>query len=119
MGAVWYQTGANAPYGLVGDNVRERPYAHIYSRLTTKSNTYSVYYTVQALNNKAATDQTIWNNNTGVVAGEYRGSTVLERYINPNDSNLNGVDFTASSSSTLTLDSYYKWRVVRSDQFSP
>ncbi len=36
---------------LTGDNLRERPYANIYPRLTTKSNTYTVHYKVQALKN--------------------------------------------------------------------
>ena len=31
-------------FGLVGDNTRKSPYADIYSRITTKSNVYSVFY---------------------------------------------------------------------------
>ncbi len=76
FGKAWYQTGASAPFGLVGDNVKERPYAHIYSRITTKSNTYSVHYTVQALKNTSA-DPSTWTEGAGVVLGLYRGSTIL------------------------------------------
>jgi uncharacterized protein (TIGR02600 family) len=122
FGTAWYQTGATAPYGLVGDNVRERPYAHLYSRLTTKSNTYSVHFTVQALKNTSS-DPSSWTETSGTVLGEYRGTTTLERYINPNDSNLSNSanDFASNfgTSSALNLDNFYKWRIVRNEQFGP
>ncbi len=34
---------------LTGDNIRELPYAQIYSRLTTRSNSYTVHVRVQVL----------------------------------------------------------------------
>ena len=116
--AKWYASGANAPFGLVGDNVRERPYADIYSRVTTKSNTYKVHYTVQALKN-ASNDQAKWDESRGVIIGEYRGSTTLERYIDPNDAKLITNDFADSANSALTVDSFYKWRIVHNEQFCP
>ncbi|XHR30629.1 MAG: Verru_Chthon cassette protein A [Chthoniobacteraceae bacterium] len=103
-------------FALVGDNVRERPYANIYSRVTTKSNTYIVHFTVQALKN-VSTDATQWDETRGAVIGEYRGSSILERYLDPNDSNLTNSDFASSTASIL--ESFYKWRVVRNSRFSP
>ena len=35
-------------YRQTGDNVREEPYGHLYSRLTTQSNTYTVHVRAQA-----------------------------------------------------------------------
>ena len=83
-----------------------------------------VYYTVQSLKNaEPAANQATWNESVGTVLGEYRGSTTLERYIDPNESLP---DFAATPGSA-TLDgnaaagtlSYYKWRVVENHQFAP
>lgn len=111
----WFKVGANAPFALVGDNTRERPYANIYPRLTTKSNVYTVYFTVQAVKNLSKA-QTQWNEDKGQIVGEYRGSTKLERYIDPNNASL--VDY-ATASGTDSLDSLYKWRIVESTRFAP
>ena len=50
-------TGAFPGHYLTGDNMLERPYAHLYPKLTTKSNTYTVHVRVQAL--KKATNTPI------------------------------------------------------------
>ena len=115
----WYQT-PNGDFALVGDNTRERPYANLYSRVTTKSNVFTVYYTVQALKNaqpKTDAAQATWNESTGTVIGELRGSNILERYLDPNEAMP---DFQASGNTGVTsLESYYKWRVVETRQFAP
>ncbi len=106
-------------YGLCGDNVKERPYANIYGQVTTKSNTYTVYYTVQSLKNAEPQNlQNQWNESQGVVLGENRGSTTLERYIDPNQALP---DFAANSGTSTppTVESFYKWRVVENHQFAP
>lgn len=112
--AAWSKTGPAGDFSLVGDNVRERPYTNIYSRVTTKSNTFTVYYTVQALKN-ASTDPAQWDESKGAVVGEYRGSTTIERYIDPNAT----IPDYATNPSADSLESYYKWRVVENDQFAP
>ena len=120
--ANWYN---GTTYGLVGDNTRERPYANIYGQITAKSNTFTVYYRVQSLKNaEPAAAQNQWNENQGTVLGEYRGSTILERYIDPNQTLP---DFAANPGGAGTLDgdvtaslpSYYRWRVVDNHQFAP
>jgi uncharacterized protein (TIGR02600 family) len=107
----WY--GVN--YALAGDNVRERPYANIYPRLTTKSNSFTVYYTVQALKNPGA-NPAQWDENRGAVLGQFRGSTTIERYLDPSNSSLPdyGTDFSAES-----IDRYYRWRILANRQFAP
>ena len=130
--AAWY----GSKYALVGDNTRERPYADIYSRITTKSNSYTVYYRVQTLKNSSATPAT-WTEGTGAITGEFRGSSVLDRYLDPN---VSIPDFAALSSTTLnndysygpfldgyilnaggtpTTQLYYKWRVAENNRFAP
>jgi uncharacterized protein (TIGR02600 family) len=116
--AQWYGTN----YALVGDNTREKPYADIYSRITTKSNVYTVFYRVQTLKNSAAAPAT-WTEGTGIITGEFRGSTTLERYIDPNNTSIPDYGSLSASamSSTPSLDSptYYKWRVVENNRFAP
>lgn len=107
----WY----GSDYAMVGDNTRERPYADVYSRITTKSNVYTVYYTVQVLKNPTTTPSQ-WDEDKCTVAGEYRGATTLERYIDPNNTSI--PDYATDTSST-NLETYYKWRVVSDTQFAP
>jgi len=108
----WY----GSDFALVGDNTRERPYGNIYPRLTTKSNTFTVHYKVQSLKNPIGTAPNQWNESRGTITGELRGSTTLERYLNPNNSGL--PDY-ATSSDSKSVDNYYRWRVVSNTVFSP
>lgn len=109
--AAWY----GDDFALVGDNTRERPYTDLYGRLTTKSNTYTVHFVVQALKNTSA-DPAVWNEEKGAVTGELRGSTTLERYIDPNDTSIPdyATDLAASS-----LENHYNWRVIENRRFAP
>ena len=112
--SAWY--GSN--YALVGDNTREKPYADIYSRLTTQSNTFTVYYRAQTLKNTPANDSAAqWVEAAGRIQGDYRGSTALEHYIDPNDSTI--PDYATAASGTANLASHYKWRVIENNRFAP
>ncbi len=109
----WY----GADFAMVGDNTRERPYANIYPRVTTKSNVYTVYFTAQSIKNSNS-DPTQWNEDRGTISGEYRGATTLERYIDPNNAAVPIPDY-ALPATTTTLETLYKWRVVSDTQFAP
>lgn len=100
---------------LTGNNMRERPYDRLYPRLTTKSNTYTVHFRVQALRKSTATDVDRWDERRDVVLGDYRGSSSIERYIDPNDTSL--PDF--ATNDTATIDPYYKFRVLNTKRFNP
>ncbi len=112
----WYDNTGD--FAMVGDNIRERPYADIYPRLTTKSNTYTVHYTVQALKNLSS-DPSQWSETRGSVIGEYRGSTTIERFLDPNNPIIpdyaDGGDPTAKD----PLDKFYQWRIVANRRFYP
>jgi hypothetical protein len=105
-----------ASHRLTGDNSRERPYTTIYPRLTTKSNTFTIHYRIQALQQPRVGNYAEWNESRGVILGEYRGSQTVERYIDPNDTTL--PDF-ANPSVTTSLSGFYKYRTTRSKRFSP
>jgi uncharacterized protein (TIGR02600 family) len=108
-----------ASHRLTGDNSRERPYTDLYGRLTTKSNTFTIHMRVQSLK-QSPVDRAAgkWVEATDTIVGEYRGSTLIERYLDPSQ-DLASADYGATPNATGNLDSYYKFRVVRSTQFVP
>ncbi len=113
MKAYW-----NTNNTLTGDNVREHPYATLYPRITTKSNVYTVHFTVQTLkqvNRGVSGDWKQWTEGADVVTGEYRGSAIVERYVDLQD---NLPDF-ALGDATDTLDSHCKLRVLMNRKFAP
>ena len=106
---------------LVGDNVRERPYADLYPRLTTRSNTFTVHYRVQVLRSPdtASADTARagrWDETRGSVVAEVRGSTVIERFLDPARTDL--PDYTAAPFDR-PLDQFYQWRIVGGSRFPP
>jgi len=108
--AAWY----GDDFAMVGDNVRERPYANIYPRLTTQSNTFTVHYTVQALKN-ANSKPDVWDEKKGAIIGEYRGATTIERFIDPSN---NAIPDYATETNAKSLETFYQWRTIRNQSFS-
>jgi uncharacterized protein (TIGR02600 family) len=104
-------------HALTGDNSRERIYTTLYPRLTTKSNTYTVHYRVQALKKRRNSDPTLWEDGKDLVAGDYRGSTVMERFIDPNQAGL--PDYAANPDAAPAIDTFYRWRIRGHQQFAP
>jgi len=105
-------------YAYTGENSKERPYARIYPKLTTKSNTYTVHYRVEVLKKKPDSTPTTWTEGTDKVISTYRGSTTIERYVNPGDPAI--IDY-ASQSLPLNAASAlpYKFRILADRQFNP
>lgn len=104
-------------HSLVGDNSRERPYTNIHTRLTTKSNTFQVHYRAQVIKQArrdSDSEYAEWRPYTDTVQAEFRGSSTVERYINPNDELA---DF--ASDLTETVDQYYRFRVINPRRFAP
>jgi uncharacterized protein (TIGR02600 family) len=102
---------------LSGDNLRETPYDHLYSRITTKSNTFTVHYRVQALKQTGAAGWDTWDEAKDVVVSESRGSETIERYVDPNDTTI--PDFTDPANYAKNLAPYYRWRTLLAKQFMP
>jgi uncharacterized protein (TIGR02600 family) len=119
-----YWSSTNA---LTGDNSRERAYTTLQTRLTTKSNTFTVHYRVQVLKKASGTSANQWVEGKDNVASESRGSTLIERYVDPNDPDI--PDFATqtggnssrfpSLSDRMNIDNYYRFRVVQSRKFAP
>ena len=101
---------------LTSDNLRELPYNNIYPRLTTKSNTYTVHYRVQMLKKLPGGDQTTWDESKDKVASELRGSTLIERFLDPN---ATYPDYATAFSTSASLETLYRFRVLQRSQFTP
>jgi uncharacterized protein (TIGR02600 family) len=103
--------GNSYPDGLVtGTNLRDLPYAQLYGRLTTRSNSYTVHIRVQVLQ-KLPRDpnQNVWNEGVDLVQGDWRGSYEVERYLDP----------AAAAPVAGTPLGPYKFRIVSSRRFTP
>jgi uncharacterized protein (TIGR02600 family) len=111
----WEQENA-----LTGDNQRERPYAHIYPRTTTKSNVFTVHVWSQSLAKAPTGDADVWDETRDSVTGEYRGSTIVERFIDPNDRAFqNGGDYEDPAlPNAKSLDALYRYRIVSNKAFT-
>ena len=115
-------TGFWATNSATGDNSKERPYARIYPKLTTKSNTYTVHYRVEVLKKSPnSATQTTWADGTDKVISTYRGATTIERYVNPRDPGL--PDYASTNtlppSGPNALPNFYKFRILGERQFNP
>jgi uncharacterized protein (TIGR02600 family) len=128
--AAWWGAGglshttlsAGASTLLTGANGRQQPYAHLYSLLTTKSNTFKVHMRVQVLakNNSSIAGASVFDTADGdAVVGEYRGSATIERYVDPNDTNLPDFATSFTTAGSNTLDQYYHFRIVNTKAFTP
>ena len=101
-------------YALTGDNMRERPYAHIYPRVTTKSNVYTVHMRTQAIRKSPRSKANEFDPELDQVVGDYRGSATIERFIDPNDRAL-----AKYKHSEEKVDPYYRYRVINTKHFAP
>ena len=104
---------------LTGDNSRERPYATIYPRLTTKSNTYTVHVKAQALQKRKTNPATwdTWEEGKDIVISEYRGSETIERFVDPNNTGI--PDYADANANPMPISDFYRIRVLANKQFAP
>jgi len=105
-------------HAVVGDNARERPYTNIHQRITTKSNTFTVHYRAQVIQQARRDNDAeyeTWSPDLDRVRAEYRGSSIVERFVNPNDPRI--PDF--PNDPLKSLDDFYEFRVVNPRRFAP
>ncbi len=115
---------------ITGDNVRERPYSNLYNRITTRSNTFRVHVRSQVIKKARSTVPTTFDTVKDAVLSEYRGSALIERYIDPNaranpldpkDATTAIPDYAASGNplGLAPLESFYRFRALESKRFNP
>ena len=100
-----------------GDNSRERPYSNIYPRLTTKSNTFRVHSRVQVLKKARDSDHETFTPNKDTVSSEWRGETLLERYIDPNNESIPDYAKSGNVLNKENLDRFYQYRILYQKRF--
>ncbi|WP_038170959.1 Verru_Chthon cassette protein A [Verrucomicrobium sp. BvORR106] len=110
---------------LTGDNTMERPYANIYPRVTTRSNTYRVHFLVQTITKARSSEADTFDPDKDLVTGEKQGDALVERAIDPNDASLKKTEYdyigkavAGSLSTAKSLDSLYTWRIRHVRRFT-
>lgn len=104
-------------HALVGEDARERPYSNIYSRVTTRSNSFKVHVRAQALiqaKRDKGEDYSTWNEETDQVVSEHRGSATIERYLDFGNAKV--PDY-ATDPDAPGLDSFYTYQIVHSSPY--
>lgn len=97
-----------AQHRVTGDNSKERPYAHLYSRLTTRSNTYRVHFIAQSLQKVRSSPKDGFDPQRDQVKATYSGQAVLSRRLDLDHPDLPDyqVDIQARP-----LDHFYRWSI--------
>jgi hypothetical protein len=76
-----------------------------------------VHFRAQALSKASNSSPGTWTEGRDKVAGEYRGSTTIERFIEPKNPDI--PDYASNPTATPTLDAFYQWRTIENKQFAP
>ncbi len=89
-GQAWDGTGASMrafwdAHRLSGDNTLERPYAGLYSRLTTRSNAFKLHFRIQAISKGTDSPPNRFDNDKDTILEDRRGSKVIERVLKHED----------------------------------
>lgn len=108
---------------LTGDNARERPYASIYPKLTTRSNVFRVHLVVQTLRQSVSNPPDSFDarrrDSPDLVVSEWRGHALIERTLDPRDPELNlpENDY-LTAPSPAPVDRFYTFPVTELQQFT-
>ncbi len=110
--------------GLVGDNERERPYASLYPKLTTKSNSYVVHVRAQVIRKARSGKVDEFDSEVDSIGGEWRGSFHLERTLPPSEPGI--PDYaqelrfpTDQGGAPPSLEKFHRIRIERVERFAP
>ncbi len=110
-------------HALTADNLKERPYTNMYPRLTTRSNTYQIHMRIQTIRKARSADPAQFVTGVDTIGSEYRGSAVIERYLDFNDPALDkskNLDYaTGNPLSKPSLDDLHRFRVLSQKRFDP
>jgi uncharacterized protein (TIGR02600 family) len=104
-----------------GDNTRERPYSNLYARVTTRSNTFRVHVRAQLIRKARSVAANKFDPNSDSIISEYRGSNLIERFIDPTNTTITLPDYGKSSNpaNETPLEQFYQFRTLESKRFSP
>lgn len=101
---------------VTGENVKERSYANIYPRLTTRSSVFRVHTRVEVIRKGRQSDPGQFDPDMDTIVGRYRGSTMIERYVNPT---ADHPDFADPANEKEDLSDQWQFRLLENRRFSP
>jgi uncharacterized protein (TIGR02600 family) len=116
VGTSWSVANINSFWNLnrlTGDNLREQPYAVIYPRLTTRTNTMTVHYQVQTIKKARSTNPDLVDLSKDRITGELRGSATVERFIDP----AANLPSNRDSINLISLEKQHQFRVIGTRRF--
>lgn len=105
-----------------GDNTRERPYSNLYAKLTTRSNTFRVHVRAQSISKATRSVRAdVFDPANDKVTAEFRGSFLIERYIDTHDAANPLPDYADGGDpfAKEPLESFYRFRILESKRFAP
>ncbi|MEM7386749.1 MAG: hypothetical protein AAF514_17570, partial [Verrucomicrobiota bacterium] len=103
---------------VTGDNSLEEPYRNIYPRVTTQSNTFRVHMKVQTVQKVRSSKPDQFITGKDQITAEYRGSAVIERYIDPLEEDI--PDYVGDlKHSEPRMDFFFRYRITNVKQFAP
>jgi len=103
---------------LTGDNSKERPYANLYGRLTTRSNTYRVHYRIEVLTPSRPDADGRLNPDSLTVLATQEGAALVERQLDPSHPDLpDAVATLQQGHLPPPLDYYYDWQIRQIHRF--
>jgi uncharacterized protein (TIGR02600 family) len=106
MEAFWQE------HRLTGDNSKERPYAHLYSRLTTRSNSYRIHFVAQSITKARSTAANEFDGTRDRAGALVRGSALATRELDLNDPQLPDYQSEATAAAPHPpLDRFYRWHL--------
>jgi len=105
---------------LTGDNVKERPYTNLHTRLTTRSNAFKIYALVQPITNGESSDPAVFEPEGDILHEALPISATLRRLLDgtPDCGSLNGEntgfpDYLAGDNRLLPgLDRFYRFSII-------
>lgn len=105
---------------LTGDNSRERPYANLYSRFTTRSNVFRVHVVAESLRLPPPGPDGELDFRGMEVLGRQEGSALIERRLDPQDKDIPDYVAALAQHDMLppSLEHFYTWRVKNFERFN-
>ena len=99
---------------LTGDNLKERPYTNLHTRLTTRSNAFRVHVMAQSLQKSTSTDPARWDEAQDQTVATWRGSALISRHVRAQDL----PDYVAAGNAP-SVDHFYSWSITSQRSFAP
>jgi len=105
---------------ITGDNTRERTYANIYQKLTTKSNAFRIFFKAQTIKKAKSLSPTEVDTGKDSVTAEYQGSALIQRFLDLTVDNLpDYAEIANPVTRANSLEHKYRYRVLEMKQFAP